>query len=50
MWGRKEKRGGGERRKVGVASKSGGGLPFMGIGMPPGGKGTVLLLSSSCLT
>ena len=36
MWGRKDKEKRGERRKGGGASKGGAGLPFMGLGMPPG--------------
>lgn len=36
MWGRKDKQKRGERRKGGGASKGGPGLPFMGLGVPPG--------------
>lgn len=36
MWGRKDKKDKkGERRKAG-GSKAGAGLPFMGLGVPPG--------------
>jgi coiled-coil and C2 domain-containing protein 1 len=38
MWGRKDKQKRGERRKGGGASKGGAGLPFMGLGVPPGAE------------